>query len=66
MPGGQGQAARRAPCRDEEKQGTPPNIIHVLWDATAVGKVGIPEIQKSQGRETPRKSRRHVCHDASR
>ena len=31
----------------------PPNIIHIMWDDTAVGEVGIPAIQKLQGFETP-------------
>jgi hypothetical protein len=26
------------------KYGTPPNIIHIMWDDTAVGEVGIPAI----------------------
>ena len=33
--------------------GTPPNIIHIMWDDTALGEVGIPEIQKVRGFETP-------------
>ena len=36
-----------------EKHGTPPNIIHIMWDDTAVGEVGIPEIQAVRGFETP-------------
>ena len=36
-----------------KKYGTPPNIIHVLWDDTPVGEVGIPFIQKQRGWETP-------------
>ena len=35
------------------KHGTPPNIIHVMWDDTAYGDVGIPAIQKVRGLETP-------------
>ena len=35
------------------KYGTPPNIIHVMWDDTAYGDVGIPAIQKVRGLETP-------------
>ena len=30
----------------EKKHGTKPNIIHIMWDDTALGEVGIPEIQK--------------------
>jgi arylsulfatase len=33
--------------------GTPPNIIHVMWDDTSFGDVGIPAIQKVRGFETP-------------
>jgi len=36
-----------------EKHGAPPNIIHIMWDDTAVGEVGIPAIQKVRGFETP-------------
>lgn len=36
-----------------KKHGTPPNIIHIMWDDTALGEVGIPEIQKVRGFETP-------------
>jgi arylsulfatase len=37
----------------EAKHGTKPNIIHIMWDDTALGEVGIPEIQKVRGFETP-------------
>jgi arylsulfatase A-like enzyme len=36
-----------------KKHGTPPNIIHIMWDDTAYGDVGIPAIQKVRGMETP-------------
>ncbi len=36
-----------------KKYGAPPNIVHVLWDDTPVGEVGIPFIQKQRGWETP-------------
>ncbi len=36
-----------------KKFGTPPNIIHVMWDDTPVGEVGVPFIQKQRGWETP-------------
>ena len=36
-----------------EKHGTPPNIVHVMWDDTPVGEVGIPHLQKNRGFETP-------------
>ncbi|MCV6595619.1 MAG: sulfatase-like hydrolase/transferase [Mangrovicoccus sp.] len=37
----------------EARFGTKPNIIHIMWDDTAVGEVGIPEIQSVRGFETP-------------
>ena len=37
----------------EKKYGTKPNIIHIMWDDTAVGEVGIPEIQSVRGFKTP-------------
>ena len=37
----------------EKKYGTPPNIIHIMWDDTAYGDVGIPAIQKVRGMRTP-------------
>jgi arylsulfatase A-like enzyme len=36
-----------------ERFGTPPNTIHIMWDDTAVGEVGIPAIQTIRGYETP-------------
>jgi arylsulfatase len=36
-----------------QKYGAPPNIIHVLFDDTPVGEIGIPFIQKQRGWETP-------------
>ena len=35
------------------KHGTPPNLIHIMWDDTAYGDIGIPAIQKVRGFETP-------------
>ena len=35
------------------EHGTPPNIIHVMWDDTSFGDVGIPAISKIRGFETP-------------
>jgi len=40
-----------------KKFGTPPNIIHIMWDDTAVGEIGIPAIQKVRGFETPQINR---------
>ena len=36
-----------------KKYGAPPNIIHIMWDDTPVGDMGIPSIQKVRGFETP-------------
>jgi len=36
----------------EKKHGTPPNLIHIMWDDTAFGDVGIPAIQQVRGLET--------------
>jgi arylsulfatase A-like enzyme len=36
-----------------EKYGQPPNLIHIMWDDTAYGDVGIPAIQKVRGLDTP-------------
>lgn len=37
----------------KKKHGTPPNIIHIMWDDTAVGEVGVPQIQAARGWSTP-------------
>jgi arylsulfatase len=37
----------------EKKFGTPPNLIHIMWDDTAYGDIGMPAIQKIRGFETP-------------
>ena len=37
-----------------ETHGRPPNIIHIMWDDTAFGDIGIPAIQKVRGLHTPR------------
>ena len=36
-----------------KKHGAPPNIIHIMWDDTAVGEIGVPQIQASRGFKTP-------------
>jgi len=36
-----------------EKHGRPPNLVHIMWDDTAFGDVGIPAIQKVRGLTTP-------------
>jgi len=40
-----------------QKYGRPPNIVHIMWDDTAFGDVGIPAIQKVRGLVTPRLNR---------
>jgi arylsulfatase len=37
----------------EKKHGRKPNIIHIMWDDTAVGEIGVPQIQASRGFKTP-------------
>jgi arylsulfatase len=37
----------------KKKFGRPPNIIHIMWDDTAFGDVGIPALQKVRGLNTP-------------
>jgi arylsulfatase len=36
-----------------KKNGAPPNIIHIMWDDTSFGDVGIPAISKIRGFEAP-------------
>ena len=36
-----------------EKHGTPPNIIHIMWDDSAFGDIGIPALAAIRGFETP-------------
>ena len=44
-------------ARLRKKHGTPPNIIHIMWDDTPVGEIGIPHLQKVRGFETPNMNR---------
>ncbi len=37
----------------EKKHGRKPNIIHIMWDDTAVGEIGVPQIQMNRGFKTP-------------
>ena len=37
----------------QKKHGRPPNLIHIMWDDTAYGDLGIPAIQKVRGLNTP-------------
>jgi arylsulfatase len=37
----------------KKKFGRSPNIVHIMWDDTALGEVGIPELQIIRGFETP-------------
>ncbi len=41
----------------KKKYGTPPNIVHIMVDDTAVGEVGFPAIQKIRGFSTPNLNR---------
>ena len=41
----------------KKRFGTTPNIIHIMWDDTALGEIGIREIQKVRGFETPNMNR---------
>ena len=43
--------SRLAALRD--KHGTPPNIIHIMWDDTAFGDIGIPHLAAIRGFDTP-------------
>jgi arylsulfatase len=38
----------------KKKYGQPPNIVYILWDDQQYGAVGIPQIQKNLGYETPK------------
>ena len=42
---------RLAALRD--KHGTKPNIIHIMWDDTAFGDIGIPALAAIRGFKTP-------------
>lgn len=37
----------------EKANGKRPNIIHIMWDDTSLGEVGIPELNKVLGFDTP-------------
>lgn len=37
----------------QKKHGRRPNIIHIMWDDTAFGDIGIPAIQQVRGLQTP-------------
>ena len=37
----------------KKKHGRPPNIIHIMWDDTAVGELGVPQNQMNRGFKTP-------------
>lgn len=37
----------------KKKHGKTPNIVHIMWDDTAVGEIGIPQIQATRGFKTP-------------
>ncbi len=50
----QDQALRKTLAQMREKHGRPPNIIHIMWDDHSLGEVGIPEMNKLLGYDTPR------------
>ena len=37
----------------EKKHGRKPNIIHIMWDDTAVGEIGVAQNQANRGFKTP-------------
>ena len=37
----------------KKKHGRSPNIIHIMWDDTAVGELGVPQNQMNRGFKTP-------------
>ena len=37
----------------KKKHGRAPNIIHIMWDDSPVGELGLPHLQKNRGFETP-------------
>ncbi len=37
----------------EKKHGSKPNIIHIMWDDTPVGELGVPHLQANRGFKTP-------------
>lgn len=37
-----------------EKYGKRPNIVHIMWDDTSFGEVGVPVFNKIRGFDTPR------------
>ena len=37
----------------KKKHGRSPNIIHIMWDDTAVGEIGVPQNQMNRGFQTP-------------
>ena len=39
------------------RHGKRPNLIHIMWDDTSLGEVGIPELNKVLGFETPHLNR---------
>ena len=41
-----------------EKHGTPPNIIHLMWDDTAFGDIGIEALAAVRGFDTPNLDRK--------
>ena len=40
-----------------KRYGTPPNLVHLMWDDQPFGAVGIPALQRIRGYETPNLNR---------
>ena len=36
----------------EKKHGSKPNIVHIMWDDSAVGEIGVPQNQAARGFKT--------------
>jgi arylsulfatase len=47
------EALRERLAAMREKHGRAPNIIHIMWDDHSLGEVGIPEMNKVLGFDTP-------------
>ena len=48
------EALRQRLAQMRKKYGRPPNIIHIMWDDQSLGEVGIRQMNKVLGFDTPR------------